>query len=202
MGIFEDPEQMKWLAEQLGDSVDDNSDIIFHDIDPVYLYYPVGSMVLYIPNKKKFIINSPGTKINNLSDKQIVIGVVLEHLEDNSYIVMYKGFLNKEPFQLSWDQVTSVCHNWDTSPGPVIAKQFSILSSTLNRYLDKNGLPRLKFMLPSNRHFDIISHNIDVIVESMKEMLGENKTNEFQHILSFNKIFCNLNGHIITWEVP
>lgn len=189
MSVFEDPEQWEWLTEELNKTI------------CIQLYYPVGSTVLYIPDKKKFIVNQPGTKLSDLSDKQIVIGVVLEHLNDNSCIVMYKGFFNKEPFKLSWDQVTSTCYN-QNSVGPIIAKQFTTLSNNLHRYLDKNGLPKLKFMLPSNRHFDIIFNNLSVIIESLKEIVGENKANAFQKTILENKIFCNLNGHIITWEVP
>lgn len=123
MGIFEDPEQMKWLAEELGDSISESTgEVIFHNTDDVYVYYPVGSTVLYIPDRKEFIINPPGTNFTNLKDKQVVIGIVLEHLEDNSYIVMYKNFLNTEPYKFSREQLSSTLETGDNMLGSFISK--------------------------------------------------------------------------------
>lgn len=203
MGIFEDPEQMKWLAEELGDSISESTgEVIFHNTDDVYVYYPVGSTVLYIPDRKEFIINPPGTNFTNLKDKQVVIGIVLEHLEDNSYIVMYKNFLNTEPYKFSREQLSSTLEAGDNMLGSFISKQFNVLANSMNRRLDKLGIPRMKFMLPSNRHFDIIRYNAEIIIQGLEELTGKLKADNFTEILMDKKIYCNLAGHVITWQMP
>jgi hypothetical protein len=45
--------------------------------------------------------------------------------------------------------------------------------------MDKLNIPRLKFMIPSNRHMDLIYNNIETICASLVKLLPNNKAYDF-----------------------
>jgi hypothetical protein len=45
--------------------------------------------------------------------------------------------------------------------------------------MDKLNIPRLKFMIPSNRHMDLIYNNIEIICESLIKLMPKNKVYDF-----------------------
>lgn len=64
--------------------------------------YPLGSMVVYNTETNSLGYYMPGTPEEIVkSSGNIPVGVVLEQLDDMSYIVLYKGCLNKETLDLT-----------------------------------------------------------------------------------------------------
>jgi hypothetical protein len=45
--------------------------------------------------------------------------------------------------------------------------------------MDKLKIPRLQFMIPSNRHMDLIYNNIETVCISLSKLLPRDKTLDF-----------------------
>lgn len=195
MNIFD---QLDISPEQ--DEIRDLRDSLFN--------YPVGSTVVYNTKSKSLIFNYPDTEPEYVHGPgSLPVGVVLEQLDDGSYIILYKGCLNKETLDLT-GMIYNIDFRNDSARSQylasVIAAQFQKYAKQFNKKLCEMGLKSDDFtvLLPSNRHFDIVTYNTAVICESMSVLLGEEKGEKFYDRLITGRFYCNIGGHIAVWKVP
>lgn len=94
--------------------------------------YPLGSMVTYNTVSKSINYYAPETEECYVRGKgNIPIGVVLEQLDDMSYIILYKGCLNKDTLDL-----TSIIYNMRGLPNKATRTQYiaSVVSGQFKKY--------------------------------------------------------------------
>lgn len=185
MGFFDNKKNMDRLKQL-------ENRIQYEDIRP---NYPIGSMVRYEYNNQAFVISPPYTDLTKILTHQVTLGVVLEQLPDMTYVVMYKNIINQPIDPLLGNLIES-----DEDQAGIIVKYFNIYTNQINRYMDKLNIPRLKFMIPSNRHMDLIYNNIEIICESLIKLMPKNKVYDFIDGIQKKRIYCNIGGHIASWK--
>lgn len=194
MGFFDQPNINEILEETLGNN---EFDVISN------ISYPVGSIVTYNLETNVFLIKSPD--IEGFVNMHILsVGVVLEQLNDLSFIVLYKGFLNQEALDF-WKMrsANNIFSNFEKNAPSAVIGEFNHYVRQYKKHVE--GVPDLYKatpIIPSNRHMDIIYKNKDIILKSLSTLIGEEKIKIFKDKLYNNPIYCNISGHIVEWQYP
>lgn len=129
MGFFDDPDMMDMFAESMGDIKTSSG---YQSTVDCTLSYPVGSAVMYDPDHKAFNIVRYGQSMDQFSNRNIAVGVILEQMEDYSYIVLYKNFLT-DKVRFTAEQLRSIMENGNDNIGSLAVAEFNVLSRNLNK---------------------------------------------------------------------
>lgn len=195
MGFFDKPETQQ-LFENIGNiSLYDNCTI----------NYPVGSMVLISKSSNTFHLFKPDTEMDTVNPDYSSIGIVLNQIDNNTYAVMYKGFLNQEKLPLMSNMnIRSLAskdnrHNYIAS---IILNDFNRYKNIYYNTCKYAVLKNTELQLPTNVHMDIIVHNTALIIENLSKLIGDDKTESFYNKLISERIYCNIGGRVAEWKIP
>lgn len=188
MGFFNDEENIKILQENIEQETND----MFKP------GYSLGSPLFYNTELNKFILFREDAKISDIDkNKFIFLGIVLEQMEDYTFIIMYKNVLNSDPECIKLGSsndagsiVTGIFKDYCKRFKKKLPNEYSFIRKNIN------------FILPSNRHMDLIYNNQNTIINKLTELNSKEKANTFKARLTYNKIFCNVGGYTVIWHTP
>lgn len=193
MSFFSNPENIQLLEDAINQPL------------TLDISYPVGSLVVYSKNNNRFTIFTPSFNGKMNTNDYVAVGIVLEQLNDYSFIVLNKGFLNQEVLPL-YDNITyssiSCSKNYQKDLSAIIAHEFNRYTTFFKNSCNINAIKQLNMMLPSNRHMDIIVHNTADIINGIEKLVGTEKAEIFYNKLLNDRIYCNISGYIAEWKIP